>query len=342
MVHAVYAQHVTTPSKNRPRALVLAIAIAVATASSLLARTAAADPPTLRVLDEAAACPNAAELRAAIVAHLGRDPFGDPNAPSVDVAIRREGTMRAEITVATKGAPPRTRTIGDDSCAELVRAAALVAALAIEEDAKPSPTPAPPPPPPAPPPVVPEPPPDRDAPPAAPSGDSLRRARFVAIASATTAIGLLPAPGPGIGGALRVRLAPELWLSARGLYMSPARMPDDTFAMSLAGGGAGACWEPGGSDRVAAIACGHVLGGALAVSDPRVPMREAGSKGFAAATISGGARARVGGPVVVEATLEGIVPFAHPTILTATCPASGFQQPFAAVAFTLGAGVSIP
>jgi len=316
----------------------------MALASSLVARDAAADAPTLRVTDDSAACPNAAELRAGIVSHLGRDPFGEPNAPSVDVAIRKGTTLRAEIMVvpgSTGGsaAPPRTRTIDGDSCTELVRAAALVAALAIEEDVKPSPPPPPPavvePTPPPPPPI------DRDAPSPPPNGDSLRRASFVALASAMTSVGLLPAPGPGFSGALRVRLAPELWLSGRGLLLAPARMPDDTFSMSMLGGGAGACWEPGGSDRVAAITCAHVLGGSLRVQDASVAMRD-GSKGFAAASISGGARARIGGPVVVEATLEGVVPFAHPTFVTATCPPTGFQQPFAAVAFTLGAGVSIP
>ena len=330
------------PSHNRRVASVV-FACATATASSLVALDASADAPTLRVTDERAACPNAAELRAAIVSHLGRDPFGEPNAPSVDVAIRKGATLRAEITLvpAASGGnapPPRTRTIEGDSCTELVRAAALVAALAIEEDAQPSPPPAPPPPAPAP---APPPPIERDAPSPAPNGDSLRRASFVALASAMTSVGLLPAPGPGFSGVLRVRLAPELWLSARGLLLAPARMPDDTFSMSMFGGGAGACWEPGGSDRVAAITCAHVLGGSLRVQDASVAMRD-GSKGFAAASISGGARARIGGPVMIEATLEGIVPFAHPTFVTATCPPTGFQQPFAAVAFALGVGVSIP
>ena len=348
---AVYAEEVLSPSHNRRGASVgLVIAFAIGMASLFVAREAAADAPTLRVTDDGAACPNAAELRAAIVAHLGRDPFGEPNAPSVDVAIRKSTTLRAEITVVPTpaggaSAPPRTRTIDGDSCTELVRAAALVAALAIEEDTKPAPPPPPPAPvEPAPPPPPPPPLPidrDRDSPTPAPNGDSLRRASFVAIASAMTSVGLLPAPGPGVSGALRIRLAPELWLSGRGLLLLPARMPDDTFSMSMLGGGAGACWEPGGSDRVAAIACAHVLGGSLRVEDASVAMRD-GSKGFAAASVSGGARARIGGPVVVEATLEGIVPFAHPAFVTATCPATGFQQPFAAVAFTLGAGVSIP
>ncbi|MBS2016466.1 MAG: hypothetical protein JST00_26510 [Deltaproteobacteria bacterium] len=318
------------------------------------ARSAAAEAPTLRVLDPSASCPTAAELHTAIVGHLGRDPFAEKNGPSVDVAVRGTPSLRAEITV-TRGDPrdashPRTRTIEGDSCGELVRAAALVAALAIEEDAKPAPPAAPAPPPPAaepaepaPParPPAPEPLPERDAVTPASPGDSLRRASFVAVASAVTSVGLLPSPGPGVAGALRVRLAPELWISARAMHLLPARMPGDEFAMSMTTGGAGACWEPLGSDRVAAIACAHVMAGTLAVLDASVPMRD-GDKGFAGATLSGGARARVAGPVAVEATLEGVVPFAHPTFLTASCPIAGFQQPFASVAFSLGAGVSIP
>ncbi len=156
-----------------------------------------------------------------------------------------------------------------------------------------------------------------------------------------TSVGLLPSPGVGAAGALRVRIANDAWLSARGLYLPPARMPDDTFGMTMFAAGLGACFEPFGSDRIAGIGCGHVMGGGLRPLDASVPMRD-GAKGFAAASLSAGARARVAGPLVVEGTLETMVPFGRPTFLTGTCPASGFQQPFATVAFSLGAGVTIP
>ena len=73
-----------------------------------------------------------------------------------------------------------------------------------------------------------------------------------------------------------------------------------------------------------------------------VPMRNGGAKPFGAAVLSAGARARVVGPLMLEGAVEAAVPFAHPTFLTETCPSTGFEQPFAALALVLGAAVSIP
>jgi hypothetical protein len=102
------------------------------------------------------------------------------------------------------------------------------------------------------------------------------------------------------------------------------------------------CLEPFGSPTVTAVGCAHVIGGSLAVTGANVPMRNGGAKPFGAAVLSAGARARVVGPLSLEGAVEAAVPFGHPTFLTETCPSSGFEQPFAALALVLGAGVSIP
>jgi hypothetical protein len=162
------------------------------------------------------------------------------------------------------------------------------------------------------------------------------------LASGSTQVGLLPAASLGVGGAARVRLTERSWLSARGFYLPEARMANDAFGMTLAGGGAGACVEPIGTRSVAGVGCAHVLAGSLAVTSPHVAMDNGGAKPFGAASVSVGARARVLGPVVVEGAAEATVPFAHPTFLASTCPPTGFQQPFAAVALVFAAGVSIP
>lgn len=331
------------PSKNRSTSHARhARASCVALAASIFieAHAAHAAPPSLRT-DDVPACPSAADLRASIAADLGRDPFERSDAPRVDVRVgAKDGALWAEVLVERAGAPPRSRVLTGDDCRELVRAAALVAALAIEEEPAPpapAPTQAPTP---NPPPATP---PSREGreEPVAPAR-SLGRDRAAIVALGTTSVGLLPRPAAGVGADARVRVAEAVWISARALYLPPAAMPDDTFAARLWAAGAGACWEPFASARAAAFGCAHVLGGALAVSSSTVAMRDGGAKAFVAAAASVGARVRVVGPVIAFGAVETVLPFSHPTLLTATCPASGFQQPFAALAPSLGAGVSIP
>jgi hypothetical protein len=289
-------------------------------------------------------CPSAGELRRAISAQLGRDDFDEPDAPRVSVRVRRGAgeALVAEVSVASGSAAPTTRTIeGGPSCGDLVRAAALSIALAIEADAVAPPAALPEPvdaaPPPPPPPSAS---PDERAGVSAPA--DLRRARVVLLASGLTSIGLLPSASAGGGGSARVRVAEGVWLSARGLFLPETRMPNDAFGMTLVAGGAGACVEPFGSNGVAAVGCAHVMAGSLAAVSPKLPLANGGAKPFGAATLSAGARARIAGPVTLEGAIEAAAPFAHPTFVTEVCPVSGFQQPFVALALVLGAGVTIP
>lgn len=162
------------------------------------------------------------------------------------------------------------------------------------------------------------------------------------LASGQTQLGLLPSASLGAGGGARLRVTDRAWVSARGFFLPETRMVNGAFGMTLAGGGAGMCFEPIGTRGVATVGCAHVLAGSLAVVSRNVPMANGGMKPFGAGALSAGARARVLGPVVVEGAVEATVPFAHPTFLTATCPSVGFQQPFVALALVFAAGVSIP
>lgn len=317
-----------------------AVLRAAALAAAFLAfpQTVWARAPELVVPPGGAGCPAAGELRREISTHLGRDVFDAPDAPRVTVRVvgGAAAGLGAEIEIVQGRVLTRHVIEGTgETCADLVRAAALSAALAIEQDpAKAAPEPAP----------------SESAPAAprlegqasvAPAGEP--RERVVAVGSALTSVGLLPRPGLGVGAGVRARVSEVTWLSARGLWLPDADMPDRTFAMRLLAGGAGACVEPRlGSAAVKAVGCAHIVVGALDVTRTTVAMASSGGSVFSAASLSAGARARVAGPLTIEGGVEGVLPFSHPTFLTAICPASGFQQPFAALVVALGAGVSIP
>ncbi len=275
-------------------------------------------------------CPDAGELRRSIAGHLGRDPFEDADAPRVAVRVRSSASGASADVVLGE----THRTIEGASCADVVRASALSLALAIEREAE-RPPPAPPPPPPAPPPPV-----AREAPPPEAS-PSVRDDRVVATASALTTVGLLPRAAPGFGAGARVRVAERVWISARGFALPYASMPNDAFAMRLFAGGAGACVEPAGTKDVALVGCGHLLAGSFEVRDATDPLLGPSAALYLGASLAAGVRARIAGPLSVEGGIDGQFPFTRPTFLAATCPPTGFEPPFAALALWLGAGISL-
>ena len=310
------------PSKNRHAITILVTAL-------LATRVAGAEAPRLETPPDADDCPSATELRQAIASQLGRDDFDRADAPSVAVRVSRaaDGSFAADVSVTTHA--PSTRTIDNaDTCSDLVRAAALSIALAIEKDAverKP--------PPPPPPPMTNE----RQEPPRG----LLRNDRVAITASALTSIGLLPRPAAGGGAAVRVRVSDTVWISARGFWLPEASMPNDSFTMRLLAGGAGACIEPIGTTHVAAAGCGHVVPGSFDVTKANVGMRSTEPEAYVAATLSAGVRARLYGPIHLEGAADAQMPFTRPTYLTTTCPPTGFEPPFVALALWLGAGVSV-
>jgi hypothetical protein len=282
-------------------------------------------------------CPSADDLRKGIAAQLGRDDFDRPGAPHVTVHIRPRddvsSVLVADVSMTTQDGATSTRTIGHaDTCSDLVRAAALSIALAIERESEAAK--------PAPPPTAPEvPSPTREEP--SESRESLRSDRFVGTAAALTSIGLLPRPAAGIGAALRGRITESVWISARGFWLPEAAMPNDAFAMNLVAAGPGVCFEPFGSANVTAVGCGHVFGGAFGVTTVNALMQSRAPEAYVAASLSAGARARIAGPLQLEGAVDGQIPFTRPTYLTQACPITGFEPPFAALALWLGVGASL-
>lgn len=298
----------------------------------LTARAAYAAPPRLETPPEITDCPTADELRSAIARQLGRDDFDREGAPIVDVRVRRsDQALAADISVTTTAATT-TRTIDDaEACSDLVRAAALSVALAIEKEAEDDsrrPTQS----------LV-KPPSAKDERPLV--NPSLRNDRLVLTASGLTSIGLLPRPAPGVGLLARVRISESAWISTRGFVLPEASMPNDAFALRLRGVGAGACVEPFGAVRVSAVGCAHLVGGLFDVTQRNTLMKSADPEPYAAAVLSAGARAQVHGPFHVEGGLDAHLPFVRPTYLTDRCPPTGFEPPFMALALWLGAGISI-
>jgi hypothetical protein len=119
-------------------------------------------------------------------------------------------------------------------------------------------------------------------------------------------------------------------------------MPNDSFALQLLAAGAGACTElltPGPRGFVPFL-CGHVMAGSWGVSKASVDLPDPQDHLYMAATASLLARVRIVGPLHAEAALDGQLPFTRPTWITTTCPATGFEPAFAALALSLGIGVS--
>ncbi|MBX3185764.1 MAG: hypothetical protein KF819_02065 [Labilithrix sp.] len=326
-----------SPSKIRRAMIVASVVGLTSTATwSEPARAAQASASPRFDATGVDGCPDAAEFRRAVAGHLGRDPFDEDATPRVAVRVREDADkLVADVAVGTS-----SRTLEGDTCADLVRAAALTVALAIERDPRRE---TPPPPPPSPPRVAPPAPPPASFEPTTPGGSApISRDRAVVTASGATALGLLPSPSPGVGLAARARVSESIWASARGVFFPRAPMPDDLFAMSLVAGGAGACVEPFATRGVAAVGCAHLLVGSLATTSSNVMMREGGAKPWVAAALAAGARARVAGPLVLEGSVEADLPLSQPTFVAETCPPAGFRQPFAALVVALGVGVSIP
>ncbi len=322
------------PSKNRTRGV--AFATSVVTSALFVASPSLAAPPRLDTTAAGTTCPAADALRKAIAAQLGRDDFDRERAPDVLVRIRsNEGGLAADVIVTSRDGAVSSRMLegAAEGCEALVRAAALSVALAIEEEAaraKPTPPPPPPPPPAAPPP--------RDA---VTTATPPPRERAAVTANALSALGLQPRASAGAGASARVRIGDATFVSARGFHLPGAAMPNDAFSLRLVAGGAGACVEPASSRIASVFGCAHAMFGSWDVTEASVPMQGRTAAFYAAASVAAGARAKVAGPVHVEAVVDGQVPLTRPTFLTAPCPPTGFEPPFIALALWVGAGVSI-
>ena len=330
---SLYASVVSGPSKNRHALATIAVLL-------LTSGISRAEPPRIEAPADVEGCPSGDDLQRAIAAQLRRDELSRADAPRVVVHIRHrdvEGkALAADVTMTmADGASTFRRTVdGGDECSDLVRAAALSIALALESDASErseKKTAAPP--------TAPAAPPEAREQPALPM-EPARRDRVVVTASALTSVGLLPRPAAGAGVAGRARLGESVWISARGLWLPEATMPNGSFGLGLLAAGAGACVEPFGTTAVSAVGCAHVLGGAFEVTRTSADMQDDAARAYVAAALSAGARARIAGPVHLEGAVDAHVPFTRPTYLTTTCPPTGFEPAFVALALWLGAGIS--
>lgn len=191
-------------------ALVVGVS-AVAGASEHASATLVYDAPT--------SCPLATDLSRAVSERLGYDPFvsGAEKVVRVRITTAPGGKrFRAHIDVRAQGAPQGERDIPEESdCAEVVRAASLMVALAVDPlaDGRPThpapsapPVPTPPSPPPSAAPVASTPP--REPPPAPPAAPA-EELRFHLQAGAMVSALRLPMAGAGF--VVQLGIARETW-----------------------------------------------------------------------------------------------------------------------------------
>lgn len=193
---------------GRPRGLPALVTPALAAIALLGPREALADEPAHARLAYAhepsvAGCPTDRELRDAVAARLGYDPFAsakDDEPMQIIVQVRRRGAAVAG-TLEIMGPRPGKKELDSPrgDCRELVDALAVAIALAIDpaSSTRPPPPPPAPPPPPEPKPPASAPPPDR-----APAPDESPATRAVVSAGIAARLFANELPSVAAGGAL--------------------------------------------------------------------------------------------------------------------------------------------
>ncbi len=305
----------------------LATALVVLGVSGAATSAAAAEHPTVRLSFERGAgaeqCPDDANLREAVAARLGYDPFDDHAAHELRAQVRRTGrSFSAHIELRDADGTVRGErdlVSAARDCGELAAAMAIAVSLGIDPlsatvHPAAAPLPAPPPPPPAsPPPASPPevsaaPPPP--APPPAPGSQSSPvplRARFGV--GAMLAWGVAPG-GPSVGGTLDAGVRRGMWsLSVEGLATLDTTASDagSSVKSTLLLATAAPCvhvWI--------GVGCALVGVGSLrATGVVRLP--QSGHAAFA----DGGARLGVLVPIVwrllLDAHVDGLATFTHLT-----------------------------
>ena len=293
-----------------------------------------ADPPTPTVraslawvrADGAAACPDAAALRAALARRLGYDPTVDPAAPSVSVeAVVSRASLELPWSVALYERAPDGALLGErhlelraDTCAPIVDAVALAVAASLDGDALARAIPEPPPPAPPPPaPVAPPPasPPVVVAPP--PPRPRVHRWSVAATALGGAALGTLPSVTPLA--ALVVEVRPPSWptLVVTGLYQPDAsvdlRVGSATMRLALAG--LAVCpWRTARASLSLSL-CAGTLAGALVAAGHGLTVDRIEERPYVA--LEAGARARwsFGRYVHLAADVHAVVPLVRDTLV---------------------------
>jgi hypothetical protein len=327
---------------SRPASLLAAAAALLAAAS------ARAEPTPVRfgwVRGRGAdSCPDRREIADQVTARLGRSPFADGAARSIDAYVTRsEGGFRAEIYVReTDGAPAGVRELTSEAPDCGMRPPPP------PPPATPGPSPpAPPPPapPPASPPLPPSPwlqpplpawtPPPAEPPPAGigPSGVALR---------AGVGLGLLPGPGAAFSLAAHVAVAKSAQITAEALWMPDVRTDDGDFAFGLSALAVGACVDVARGAWADLAACGSIWGGALHAVVYHLTPTEPGSFAWAAAAASPRLRVRLAPHLHLEVGAHVLVPLVrHPFTATGRSEPVFQEAPLTAIPLA-GLGTSFP
>lgn len=299
---------------RRPHAALLA---ALAAPSSSLA-----DPPRASIAwvraDGAAACPDAAAVRAAVARRLGDDPADRaPAAVSVEVVASRAGDGLPWQAALFLRAPDgsllgeRRLEVRAETCAPLVDAVALALAASLDGDAlareaaPPTPPAAPPPAPPA---VV--------APPPRPTRPRVRRWSVAASALGGVSFGTLPAASPVL--ALVVEVRPPSWptLVLTGLYQpgSTVDLPAGSASLRLGLAGLAVCPWRGATGSLSLTLCAGVVAGVLVAAGQGFTVDRVEERPYVAAEAGARARWSLGRVVHLTADVQAVVPFVRDTL----------------------------
>jgi len=306
---------------GRPRGLpaLVAPALAAIAAIALLGpREALADEPAHARLAYAhepsvGGCPTDRELRDAVAARLGYDPFAsakDDEPMQILVQVRRRGAAVAG-TLEIMGPRPGNKELDSPrgDCRELVDALAVAIALAIDPASSTRP---PPPPPPAPPPPPPEP---KPAPPPAPDRASPpdETASPHAVVSAGIAARLFANELPSVaaGGALHFGWRWKAFEArVEGFFTSIGSTSRNGLPGSVSASVLAASALPCGHVGIA-YGCGGLTLGSLRAEGEGLAITRRGSNVYATALLRVGVVVPLSSSIDLDAAADVVVPLAR-------------------------------
>jgi hypothetical protein len=297
-------------------------------------------------------CPGEAELGRRIAARLGRDPFADDAQRSVEARVERKGARwLAEVRVLDRDGHPIARrepleSTADD-CTALADVVVLAVALAIDPEAAfAAPAPAPPALPPAPQ-SVPASCPPRDCPvqqcalcPLPQQEKPNVRAR--ASLRALGALGVLPAPAPGISLAAEIAPISAVSFGLAMLYLPEIETDDGALAFGLTAVELFGCPELVGDDAAVLSACaGFQVGSLHAVARGLRPI-DPGDYAWVAPTFGPRGRVSLGRFAQLELGAAGAVPLIAHDFTVQGRPGSAHRPATIAFLGWLGVGWTSP
>ena len=156
------------------------------------------------------------------------------------------------------------------------------------------------------------------------------------------ALGLLPTASLGV--ALSGEISASRWVrgTAGALVLPEVRTAARDFAFGLSAAWLGACAQPWEGRGWAIAACGKVYLGAIHAVVYALEPTDPGDRIWSGAALNVEARARLIGPLALEAGFEFVVPLTRQTFQVEGRPAAIFQEPAVAGLAFLGLGVTIP